>query len=190
MADLRSDAAREVSKTTKTLMQEILDQKIAKPELMGFNAWQKWRRGAGKRPTRAADGKSTTPREEADLFWRTMSSLYGESWREDLALTEAEEENEDGAAEENPAAERKPAPQGALGGLPPGPPAVPQGAPSGIPQGLPAVERSRQQLRSSILDANGAPGRCPKGSRFDKKGEDRFHPAQQGCTGKRSSALL
>ena len=41
MADLHGDAAREVSKTTKTLMQEILDQKIAKPELMGFNAWQK-----------------------------------------------------------------------------------------------------------------------------------------------------
>ena len=79
MADLRSDAAREVSKTTRTLMQEILDQKVAKPELMGFNAWQKWRKEVGKRPTRAEDGKSTTSREEAALWRRTMASLYGES---------------------------------------------------------------------------------------------------------------
>ena len=121
MADLRSDAAREVSKTTRTLMQEILDQNVAKPELMGFNAWQKWRKEAGKRPTRAEDGQPTTSREEAALWRRTMASLYGESWREDLAIAEADEEE---VAAESPAAEPRPIPQGALSGLPPGPPAV------------------------------------------------------------------
>ena len=120
MADPRADAAREVSETDRTLMQEILDRKVAKPELMGFNAWQKWRKEVGRRPTRAEDGRSTTPREEADLWRRTMASLYGESWREDLALSEADEEVAAEDAESSAVELKHPRPQGTLGGLPTG----------------------------------------------------------------------
>ena len=72
--------AREVSETNATLEQCIAAGSIPPPDLMEFNPWQQWRKADGKRPLMKTDGMTTTPRQEADLWRKTMQDLYGPDW--------------------------------------------------------------------------------------------------------------
>ena len=71
-----------------TINDAIEARVIAKPALMGFNAWQQWRAGPGMRPTAARGGRGglafTTPKEEVILWKHAMVKYYGNEWQERL----------------------------------------------------------------------------------------------------------
>eukprot|EP00969_Alexandrium_andersonii_P152593 6747525-Alexandrium_andersonii.AAC.1 len=60
---------REVSgDDEKTLLAEIADGVVPKPELLEFNEWSQRCKGPGKRPAKAlGDPKATTPGQESEL---------------------------------------------------------------------------------------------------------------------------
>jgi hypothetical protein len=68
--------------------------------LMNFNEWQKWRSGAGRRPTKKKDGVSTTSKEEAQLWRATMEANHGDDWMVDLAALQAQVSEEEEAEDE------------------------------------------------------------------------------------------
>ena len=59
--------ARVVSRSAKSLSEAIAEGEVEVPALMEHNVWLQWRRDSGKRPTKRADGASTTSRFEAEL---------------------------------------------------------------------------------------------------------------------------
>jgi hypothetical protein len=77
-----------------SLEEAIEKGELLKPELLGYQAWISWRAGAGLRPTQKKSGFGTTPAQEAELWRKTMTKLYGSDWRtllEDKELQRAEE---------------------------------------------------------------------------------------------------
>ena len=72
-----------------SLRAEIDAGRIGKPELMGFNDFQKWRKAVGKRPLKRTDGNSTSSKYEAKLWSDIMALYYGQSWSADLAAQNA-----------------------------------------------------------------------------------------------------
>ena len=105
--------------TDDSLAERITSGDVPTPVLMEFNAWQKWRSGAGKRPKPSlGDEAPTTSRQESDLWKGTMERLYGAGWRsllEDAQLAAAE-----AAEQEEPAEAPTPAPASRVGGTPAG----------------------------------------------------------------------
>ena len=87
----------EVSGSTLTLKQAIDAGEIEPPGLLEWNAWQKWRRDVGKRPTQRADGRTTSNTEEAALWKATMEDRYGSDWSMQLMTQVAETETGLGA---------------------------------------------------------------------------------------------
>jgi hypothetical protein len=81
----------QVSRSTKTLLVAIRDGDVPAPALMGWNAWQRWRKGVGKRPVVATDGEATTTTLELQLWKSVMLEQYGETWSVDLLSSEVEE---------------------------------------------------------------------------------------------------
>ena len=69
----------------KTLEQAIADGTVDRPELLEFNDFQVWRRTSGRRPTQRVDGVKRTTAQEAELWRKTMESLYGLDWAQQLA---------------------------------------------------------------------------------------------------------
>ena len=101
----RVEDVMEVSGSELTLQEAMNTGLLPQPELMTFNAWQRWRAGPGGRPTlKKGDRYSTSSGEEANLWRTTMEALYGSDWRTDLEDKEvkdaAEKEGEDGEEEE------------------------------------------------------------------------------------------
>ena len=59
-----AEAARQEVSGTDDLLCRCIDQgDIEAPRLMNFNEWQKWRSGAGSRPTKKKDGLGTTSKQ-------------------------------------------------------------------------------------------------------------------------------
>ena len=79
-----------VSENEKTLKQVIEDGDIEPPPLMEWNAWQKWRRDVGMRPSQRVDESTTSNTEEAALWKRTMADRYGDDWSMQLMTRVAE----------------------------------------------------------------------------------------------------
>ena len=80
----------EVSGSTQTLKQAIDAGEIEAPGLLEWNAWQKWRRDVGKRPSQRVDGRTTSNTEEAALWKATMEDRYGSDWSMQLMTQVAE----------------------------------------------------------------------------------------------------
>ena len=104
---------KEVSGSVKTLIEAIDDGEIAKPaDVMSLNEFIRWRSKEGRRPHKATDGVSSTPKQEA-LLWRDlMKHLFGEEWQTLMAMREAELAAERAEGQESP---REPDAQGARG---------------------------------------------------------------------------
>ena len=75
----------EVSGNDELLCYLIDNGDIEAPGLFGYNDWQVWRAGAGRRPTKRVDGIGTAPKQEARLWRATMAANHGEDWMIDLA---------------------------------------------------------------------------------------------------------
>ena len=88
-------AHQEVSGTDEQLCHCIDSREIEAPGLINFNEWQKWRAGAGRRPTKKKDGVFTTPKQEALLWRATMAANHGEDWLIDLAALQGPIEDDD-----------------------------------------------------------------------------------------------
>ena len=84
----------EVAGSGELLCHLIDSGEIPIPNLLGFNDWQIWRAGAGRRPTRNRDGYYTTQKHEATLWRTTMEAQYGEDWIVDLAAQQTAGGNE------------------------------------------------------------------------------------------------
>ena len=82
-------AQQEVSGSAEDLAHLIDAGEIETPLLMGFNDWQTWRTGAGRRPTRARDGAFMPQGLEARLWRATMAANHGEDWQIDLEAQNA-----------------------------------------------------------------------------------------------------
>ena len=82
--------SQEVSGSTLTLKQAIDAGEIEVPGLLEWNAWQKWRRDVGKRPTQRVDGRTTSNTEEAALWKATMQDRHGSDWSMQLMTQVAE----------------------------------------------------------------------------------------------------
>ena len=80
----------EVSGVNQTLEDAITAEIVPQPKLMGFNDFQRWRSGVGKRPTTASDGFYPPTQVESILWRRTMERIYGSTWAEYLADQDAE----------------------------------------------------------------------------------------------------
>ena len=103
---------REVTGTEDTFEEGLQDGSIPQPPVMTFNAWQHWRKTLGKKPTRMADGGTTTTRKEAELWRATMRQVHGDDWELDVAVAGAVDlEEPDGsgapAAPETPRAKAR-----------------------------------------------------------------------------------
>ena len=85
--------ANEVLGSDKSLLEAIADDDVPKPAPMFWDAWQIWRKGPGKRPTRDKCLRANVPvvmrsaKEESQLWGATMGALYGANWKERLAGT-------------------------------------------------------------------------------------------------------
>ena len=79
----------EVSGSDEQLCHRIDSGEIEAPGLVGYNDWQVWRAGAGRRPTKRLDGVFITPNQEAMLWRATMAASHGEDWMIDLAAQQA-----------------------------------------------------------------------------------------------------
>ena len=125
----------EVSGSNASLSEAIASGSVPAPDLMGFNAWQVWRKTSGTRPsTRKGDARATTSREEAGLWRSTMLELFGLDWEEQLATKEALEEDseeEDGQPPVNTAAAAA-----AVGGAAAAEPRGPLGPQASTPAGF------------------------------------------------------
>ena len=51
---------------------------IEHPGRMNMGSWYEWRSGAGRRPTRARDGRGTTPAQEGEMLRQAMALLDDE----------------------------------------------------------------------------------------------------------------
>ena len=128
----------QVSGSAKTLLDAIQDGDVERPGLMRWNAWQQWRRGAGRSPVAARDGTTTTNAEESALWKSVMCDLYGTEWS--IQLAAAEHEEAEVAPEAAPSAVAPPA--GATSSQPLEPSLVPaEGAGSPLGPG-PSIEES------------------------------------------------
>ena len=88
----RSKYAYEVTKSIarsegKTLLQCIQDGVVSKPQLMGWNDWQQWRRTTS--PKQEVDGFRQDAEEEYRIYSETMQELYGPQWKTGLQTKEA-----------------------------------------------------------------------------------------------------
>ena len=79
---------QQVVGTDKTLLRCIQDGDLPRPDLMRWNAWQRWRREIGRRPTQSRDGYTTSAAEESALWKAVMLELYGSEWALELAAAE------------------------------------------------------------------------------------------------------
>ena len=77
--------AQEVSGSEKTLLAAIKDGEVPEPQLMRWNAWQRWRSELGRRPTSAVDGYTTSAAQESALWKAVMAELHGPDWAVSLA---------------------------------------------------------------------------------------------------------
>ena len=75
---------QEVTRSDLSLAEAIEAGEVPVPPLMGWRAWQSWRKYVGKRPTTNVDGGTTHNRLESKLWKATMESLYGEEWMVEL----------------------------------------------------------------------------------------------------------
>ena len=75
---------QEVTRSDLSLAEAIEAEEVPRPPLMGWRAWQSWRKYLGKRPQTNVDGGTTHNRLESRLWKATMESLYGEEWMDDL----------------------------------------------------------------------------------------------------------
>ena len=80
--------ARQVSGSDKSLLDAIRDGDVARPALMRWQAWLRWRKGEGMRPTAARDGTATSSLQESTLWKAVMNELYGDEWSITLAAEE------------------------------------------------------------------------------------------------------
>ena len=82
---------REVAQSEDTLIQSIDGGHIVAPRLMDYNDWVKWRSGDGRRPGLRKDGHpATTAKYEVDLRKEVYEHIYGEDWRDQLEIAQAE----------------------------------------------------------------------------------------------------
>ena len=88
---------RQVSGSDLTLSEAIRTGEIPRPELMGWQEWQPWRSGVGRRPTQRNDGYVLPPQIETSPWRATMNELYGPDWATILTLREADEGRRVGA---------------------------------------------------------------------------------------------
>ena len=124
-------ASQEVSGSTITLKQAIDAGEIEVPGLLEWNAWQKWRRDVGKRPTQRVDGRTTSNTEEAALWKATMQDRHGSDWSMQLMTQVAETQT--GLEAEADVAQASTVPSGgpaAADVLPPQEPPAPGAQPS------------------------------------------------------------
>lgn len=80
--------ARHVSGSDLALLDAVRQQKVPRPEMMQWNAFQVWHSREGKRPTMAVDGCATTNAKESILWKTLMNQLYGPEWTLELASAE------------------------------------------------------------------------------------------------------
>ena len=91
-----------MSGSEASLAECIANGSVPKPALVDWQDWQRWRKGAGKRPTVGqGDSASTTSRQESELWRATLQRLYGANWR---ALLEEQQAAETATEEEADAA--------------------------------------------------------------------------------------
>ena len=112
-----------------TLLSIIEANELAKPNLMSYNDWQKWRRDTYTRPINASGEKLTSQKFEAELWKQVMEHFYGREWVRDLAIQEAEKEPP-GDDDEAPGAQVDPHGSTAPGGRQPSRDRA--GSPSGV----------------------------------------------------------
>ena len=77
--------AQEVRGTDQGLLRQIAEGSVEKPDLMQYTTWIGWRKSSETRPSKVVDERTSTPKEEADLWRGVMAALYGEDWRKLLA---------------------------------------------------------------------------------------------------------
>ena len=80
---------QEVRGTDEGLLKQIAEGTVEKPPLSQYLDWISWRRSSETRPNKEVDVRTSTPKEEADLWRGAMAALYGAEWR--LRLAEQEE---------------------------------------------------------------------------------------------------
>ena len=66
----------EVSGSDEQLCRLIDSGEIEAPGLVGFNDWQIWRSGAGRRPKKNVDGVGATQKQEVLLWRATMAANH------------------------------------------------------------------------------------------------------------------
>ena len=91
----------EVEGSGLTLWDAIQQGEIEEPPLMGWNAFQRWRAAAGRRPPmRSAEHpRGRTNVLESALHRTIMASVYGEQWRQELPPRPQDLPSEEQAAE-------------------------------------------------------------------------------------------
>ena len=89
-------AGRQVSGYTGSFDDAVANGLIPAPHLMGWNTWQQWRKGAGRRPTKAVDGFSTETLSETELWRASMVTYHGAYWRSDLQALEQQAQKRSG----------------------------------------------------------------------------------------------
>ena len=75
---------RQVSGTDVRFLDAVRDGLVPAPGLMDWNAWQRWRRTTGQRPTVARDGELPGNRAEVALWRQAMEAIHGARWLEEL----------------------------------------------------------------------------------------------------------
>ena len=83
----------EVSDSELTLIESVQQGIVEEPPLMAWNAWQRWRSGAGRRPPtpREPEQRPAFVRREAALWRQLMEAVHGVNWRDALDQQETEE---------------------------------------------------------------------------------------------------
>ena len=85
-----SSAAKEVSKSERTLLEAIAAGEVPKPEPLSYNAWLNWRKWHGKRPVTKTDGFCTTSAQERELRKLVLRHLYGDDFEQQVQTAEEE----------------------------------------------------------------------------------------------------
>ena len=102
---MAAEILKQVTGSDKDLLDAIRDGDVEKPDLMGWNDFQKWRnKPGGSRPTMARDAGRTSNQLEVQIWRAVMRELYGEQWEREIVNREVAASRDDAQEAEAPAA--------------------------------------------------------------------------------------